>query len=194
MISQSSYSEPLGSRGFVHKRIGRGLKKFGGLVPGVGPAIQAVGGFLAGSPGGQIVQTLVPPRPRGPGSRTRVLPQPQLVLPQQVAPGQAQVVTTPAQLGTTGFQAVSGAFGLPAMAPVAEMRRHLACPRGMVLGQDELCYPKQVLRRNSKFRKWHSGPRPPISAADAKMFRRLKSAREAVKKFGTVAGLKISNK
>jgi len=191
MIRQPSFSHPLGSRSFVHKRIGGLVRK------GAGFAVRTAGRFLAGSPGGQIVQALVPTQPRGPVRRTQVIPAP------TVFPQPRSVAIVPPVLPTVGavaagprslaeFQAVAGAFGLPAMVPVEELRRHLECPRGMVLGQDELCYPKQVLRRNSKFRKWHSGPRPPISAADAKMFRRLKAAQETLKAFGKVANMKVT--
>jgi len=183
-------------RHFVHKKIGRFARRFGGAIPVIGGAVQAIGTALAGSPGGKIVQAFTPTvSPRG-ISRTTVLPAPRLVQQVGVAPpAPPGAVTSPALHGTTGsFQAVTGAFGLPAMAPLVETRQHLVCAKGMVLGEDNLCYPRQILRRNSRFRKWRGAPRPPISAADVKMFRRLKGARETLKEFGAIVDLKVTKK
>lgn len=91
-----------------------------------------------------------------------------------------------------GFQAVEGAFGMPAMVPEEQMRVTLVCPRGMVLGDDNLCYPKAVLPRRSKFRKWRGEARPVVSAADAKAIRRAASARDRVLKLAKDVGLHAS--
>jgi len=86
-------------------------------------------------------------------------------------------VLTPAEqsLGITG-QAVAGAFGMPAMQPASEMRQRLSCPPGMVLGRDDLCYPKQVLRRDSKFRKWRPGVRPILTGGQRRAISKARSA------------------
>lgn len=85
-------------------------------------------------------------------------------------------------------QAVAGAFGMPAIVPIAESRRHLSCPPGMVLGDDELCYPKAVLRRDSKFRKWRPGRRPVLTGGDlqaiSKARRAITRGRDAVSSLG----------
>jgi len=194
----SSVNRPSESRGFIHKKIGRLARKVGGFVPGIGGVIQTFGGILEGGPATDIA------RP------TRFTPQISPVQATQCPAGYVwrngacrrgsvtpvvlpptPTITTPAE---GDFQAVQGAFGLAAMAPKAETRVHLDCPKGMVLGEDNLCYPKQVLRRNSQFRKWRSGARPPISAADAKMFRRLDAARKKVAEFAKVADLRVTRK
>jgi len=177
---------PPEARGFVHKRIGRFIKRkavgvVAGLVPGgtvaldligagrrsVGPALPGIPRFARGP--------AAAPAPAGP-------------------PGTAVATTTAAVSAGPEFQAVAGAFGLPAMAPMAETRQHLDCPRGFVLGLDNLCYPKAILRGNSKFRKWRVGPKPPISAADAKMLRRLDAVRTKVANMATSIDLVTKKK
>jgi len=71
-------------------------------------------------------------------------------------------------------EAVTGAFGMPAIRPVQEQQVHLSCPAGMVLGKDSLCYPKQVLRRDSKFRKWRPGARPILTGGERRGIARAK--------------------
>jgi len=97
--------------------------------------------------------------------------------------------------------AVVGAFGLPAMEPDVVgtiMRRDgssgpiLRCGRGMVLGIDSLCYPKAVMPRRSKFRKWRAAPRPVISARDTKAIRIAASAKERVLVLAKDVGLHAS--
>jgi len=99
---------------------------------------------------------------------------------------------TPMARDRGGFQAVEGAFGMPAMVPEEEMRRTLVCPRGMVLGDDELCYPKAVLPRRSKFRKWRGQARPPVTAGDARAIRKAAAAKERVLTLAKSVGLHAS--
>jgi len=73
-------------------------------------------------------------------------------------------------------EAVAGAFGMPAMQPAAETRTHLSCPGGMVLGRDDLCYPRAVLRRDSRFRKWRPGTRPVLTGGEVKAIAKARSA------------------
>lgn len=107
-----------------------------------------------------------------------------------VAPGDAfpggDPFTTPA-----GGRAVQGSFGLPAISPVVEQRPHRSCPTGMVLGKDNLCYPRQILPRNSRFRKWRPGQRPPISAGDWKALKRMKSTKRKARDIAETAGGKV---
>jgi len=107
--------------------------------------------------------------------------------------------TTP---GVTGSGvAVVGAFGLPAMQPevVGSIQKRdgssgpiLRCSRGMVLGIDSLCYPKAVMPRRSKFRKWRAPPRPVISNRDTKAIRIAASAKERVLNLAKEVGLHAS--
>ncbi len=180
------FEAPNECRHFVHKKIGGFLARkvvplVASFIPGGRTALD-VGGAVLGFAGGPVIPQRVIRRGRA-GSVTPVTLPP------------TPTITTPAEVSLgVDFQAVQGAFGLPAMAPRAETRIHLDCPKGMVLGSDNLCYPKAVLRRNNQFRKWRSGPRPPVSAADAKALRRLDAARTAVAKLAKSADLKVTKK
>jgi len=177
------FEAPNERRYFVHKRIGGFIKRR--VVP-------LVTGFIPGAPIVGAARALI-------GSARQRAPAPvlqtsfgQIALPQRTSRGAAGARAS-ARSGAE-FQAVSGAFDLPAMVPMSEMREHLTCPKGMVLGDDDLCYPKQVLRRNNRFRKWRSGPRPPVSASQAKALRSLDAARTAVAKLAKSADLKVTKK
>jgi hypothetical protein len=110
-----------------------------------------------------------------------------MALPLGGAP--AVVPTTGTQVGGGG-QAVMGAFGIPAMAPRMETRIVRECGPGMVLGRDNLCYPKSVLPKRSKYRKWRGEPKPPISAADMRAIRAAARAQDRVKQLAKDVGLK----
>lgn len=118
------------------------------------------------------------------------------VSPGDVFPGGAPLFTE------AGGQAVVGAFGLPALSPtivgsvagrngVSPIRR---CPRGMVLGFDELCYPKAVLPRRSRFRKHKGAVRPPMTGADAAALRRIGSLKNRVRELANDAGMTCANR
>ncbi len=118
--------------------------------------------------------------------------------------GIAPVPQTPTTTGVSTMptgQAVVGSFGLPAMVPetvgsirrrdgtVAPIRR---CGPRMVLGTDDLCYPKALLPRRSKFRKWRQPPRPAVSAGDVKAIRRAGRAKDRVLVLAKSVGLHAS--
>jgi len=93
--------------------------------------------------------------------------------------------------------AVVGAFGLPAIVPrqVGQVTRNdgvvspiLRCPRRMVLGTDNLCYPKAILGKRSKFRKHRRPVSPPVTSADRKAITKAASARERVKELAMDVG------
>jgi len=94
-------------------------------------------------------------------------------------------ITTPAE---GDFQAVQGAFGMPAIAPKSAMRQRFVCPPGMVLGDDNLCYPKAVLRRSSRFRKWRPGRKAVLTGGDLNKITAVKTiigtARNAISGLG----------
>lgn len=94
-------------------------------------------------------------------------------------------------------EAVMGSFGLPAMQPaqVGTITRNdgtvgpiLRCAAGMVLGRDDLCYPRAILGRRSRFRKHKLAPRPPVTAADAKAIRRAERVRGKVRSLAKDVG------
>lgn len=97
-----------------------------------------------------------------------------------VAPGDAFPGGDPFITGAGG-QAVEGAFGMPGITPTVEQRTHRSCPEGMVLGKDDLCYPKAVLSRRSRFRKWRQPPRPKVSHADWKAIRKAERIKDKLK-------------
>jgi len=100
-------------------------------------------------------------------------------------------ITTPAE---GQFQAVPGAFGMPAMAPKHELRSRFICPTGMVLGTDDLCYPKQVLRRDSKWRKWRPGMRPVLTGGERRGIARARRSVERAKEATASLGVTVRKK
>lgn len=92
---------------------------------------------------------------------------------------------TPLGTGT----AVEGGFGIPALLPAAVVRKSLQCRRGFVLGIDDLCYPKALLSRRSKFRKHRMPPRPTISRRDERAIRVASRAKDRVLALAKDAGL-----
>lgn len=97
----------------------------------------------------------------------------------------------PAMFPANGVATV-GAFGLPALTPGSEERLVRKCGRGMVLGIDDLCYPKAVLPPRSKFRKWRRPPRAPVTRRDVVAIRRAAGARERVLELAKDVGLSLS--
>jgi hypothetical protein len=98
-------------------------------------------------------------------------------------------ITTPAE---GQFQVIPGAFGMPAVAPKIRMISKHVCPKRMVLGEDNLCYPKAVLRRDSKYRKHRPGTRPILTGGQRRAIREAKSAVHTAK--DAIAGFGISIK
>ena len=88
------------------------------------------------------------------------------------------------------FQATSGSFGMPAMMPISVQSQRLVCPSGMVLGRDELCYPRAVLRRDSRFRKWKPGARPILTGGERRSIQKAKRSIERAR--GAISGVGIS--
>lgn len=179
---------PREARGFIHK------KAFGALKKAFSPAIDVATQFV---PGGGLVRDALKIAKRGfapalPAIPLTIGPAPrQFQTPVELPP--TPTITTPAERSVgPDFQAVTGAFGMPAMAPFAETRVVLDCPDGMVLGKDDLCYPSAVLRRNSQFRKWRSAPRPTVTRRDERALARIDSVQQALKRLGKKAGLKVT--
>lgn len=94
---------------------------------------------------------------------------------------------------TTGTGVVvQGSFGLPAALPIGETRTVRSCGPRMVLGIDNLCYPKAVLPPRSKFRKWRRAPKPPITRRDVVAIRRASAAKDRVAELAKDVGLSVS--
>lgn len=94
--------------------------------------------------------------------------------------------------GKTGTQAdiygsaVVGAWGKPALQPGVVAVPTMRCPRGTVLGLDDLCYPKGSIRNSD--RKWPKPTRPLLSSGDMKTLRKISTIQNRVKKAWQSAG------
>jgi len=170
-------------------KIGKIAGGIAGAVPGlggVGEAIEGISGLFGG--GGRGARTFA-----GGGGAQECPPNRIRVGNRCIAPGDAfpggSPFSTPA-----GGRTVEGSFGLPAVTPVQENHTRLNCPEGMVLGKDDLCYPRQILGRRNRFRKWRQPPRPPVSAADAKALRKVDKIRGKVRDLGKKADLKVTKR
>lgn len=112
---------------------------------------------------------------------------------QCVSPGDMFPGGTPG-IVPAGGGAVQGAFGLPAIRPAQQQRVRLRCPSGMVLGKDNLCYPKQLLGPRSKYRKWRADPKPKVSAAEWKTLKRAERTRDKIKEVAKTAGYSVKKR
>lgn len=99
------------------------------------------------------------------------------------------MVASPGEFGTT-----SGAFGIPAAIPHQFTQTRRKCPPGMVLGRDNLCYPRQVLSRRNRMRKWRGSPRPPISRKDVRALQTIERVQNTIKGLAKQAGLTTKKK
>lgn len=154
-----------------------------------------LGGTGTGLPTGGGGGTLPPFNPTGSSDPCR--PGTVRVGNQCVAIGDAFPGGNP-MLTPAGDRAVIGGFGLPAVTPAVvgqvfnkrgELSMIRRCPSMMVLGRDELCYPKALLPRRSKLRKHRPPPRPPMTGADAAALRRIGTLQNRVKGLARDAGL-----
>lgn len=78
----------------------------------------------------------------------------------------------------TQGEPVNGRYGA-ALVPNAESRTVLSCPKGHVLGDDELCYDRRALRKQN--RKWPPGRRPLLTGGDLNAISRAARAASRVK-------------
>ena len=92
-------------------------------------------------------------------------------------------------------EAVVGAFGKPALMPAVAgqvAKRDgttgpiLRCPRGTVLGKDNLCYPKGSITNAN--RKWPKPTKAPITAADMRMLSKISTLQGRIEKAAVRAG------
>lgn len=99
---------------------------------------------------------------------------------------------TPFTTGVGEFTATTGAFGMAGFVPQQETRTQLKCPRGFVLGTDDICYAKAQVPKRSKFRKWKGEIAPPVTRRQVRAIRTAASAREAVLELAKDVGLHVS--
>lgn len=93
------------------------------------------------------------------------------ILPGDV--GQPQTVWNP----------VAGRFGFGA-SPVLVQANRLACPAGMVLGKDNVCYERLA----HSYRKWNPGMKPMITGGERRVLTRAKALQKKVKGVWVAAG------
>lgn len=171
--------------------VGRAVVGAGGcdLLPEPYKTACKFAGQVLGGPGTSTSTPTLTEKPCKPGT---VKVGNQCVSPGDAFPGGAPMFTP------AGGGAVIGGFGLPALVPTivgavankwgqtVPIRR---CPSMMVLGRDNLCYPKALLPRRSRLRKHRPGPRPPMTGADAQALRRLGTLQHRVMDLAASAGL-----
>lgn len=85
--------------------------------------------------------------------------------------------TTGGGMVISGGEAVNGRYGA-AIAPQQRQRTRLRCPRGMVLGKDNLCYDHLPNRD----RKWPKARRPLLTGGDLNAITRASQAANRMKK------------
>lgn len=151
---------------------------WGGAISDIGGAIvrggvegiqQRVAGLVGGSGGGSEPPQGSPAVPGSLVAQESPCPPGQVrvpftnrcagVSPADILPGGAPFVSTSVQMGTPTL----GHYGV-AVTPMAMERVKLRCPRGMVLGMDNLCYNKRNLRADE--RKWKPGRRPLLTGGE----------------------------
>lgn len=150
--------------------IGSSLEGGGSQTQQVAGGSPAVPGLVATTPGGCPAGSIgFPPfcvdlRPGGAGSGSGVL----------VSPGDPR---------TSAMMAAGG------VVPESRTRTQLRCPRGMVLGIDDLCYRRGSLRKDQ--RKWVPGRKPLLTGGDlnaiskaARAASRLKTQQKRLEKLG----------
>jgi len=164
-----------------------------GAIPGIGPIITGLGGIIGDVLGGG--NDCGPGFARGPNNQC-----------QQVVPGGGVVIPgspgilTPAERGPVGFAGAGAQFVAPSLQSVAVHK----CPRfadgktgilwtNMMNGTIS-CLPRGV--DGKKFGMQRKNPKQAkavISAADAKLFRRVDSMKKKVQTIAKSAGLKGCN-
>lgn len=219
VLPESPTRFPL-SESFVHRRIFGAAKGFvtGGPLGAVGGFIGGgkAGGGAGPAPVNKVADSVPAPVSRRAPARGGIqITPPRFTSEAQVCPpGRFRVgsrcvdilaappggvpFTTEAGVSINGaggavafeFGAVQGAFGLPATVPMSMPATRLRCPRGMVLAIDNLCYPRSVLPRRSKNRKWRAARRPPVSNKTMRALAALDTVDDALKKLSKAGGFK----
>lgn len=100
-------------------------------------------------------------------------------------------------------QAVVGSFGMPALVPATvgviqnargENKPVRRCPKGAVLGKDDLCYQKGAISR--QYRKWPkpTNPKGYISRSDLKALNKIHGLQEKAKNLAMASGFKVTKR
>jgi len=162
---------------------------FGGVGDFLGdvlrdPTVQQVGKDLFGigqPPGGSGIvssQPCVPPFFRQPDGSCKF----------DIDPGAGTGL--PGGPGNIASSALGEILGVNGRQPGQTAR--MTCGPGMVLGIDNLCYPKQLLQGRSRFRKNKKARKPPISTKDWRCLMGAASAKDKMFDIAKKAGLHVS--
>jgi len=87
--------------------------------------------------------------------------------------------TSPREFQEGGFEAVTGQYGA-GFAPMREDVFTWRCPKGSVLGTDEVCYNRRDI--TNKERKWPRGRRPLLTGGDRNAITRAVRAARAIQR------------
>ena len=162
-------------RNFVHKRIFGAVKgAVGGFISG-GPVGAFTGGVSGFTRGGGLRTTPVSFAPAR-GCPAGFIMDPRtgecIELRGRARPGVLPAIQRTLPGGFTGRtefgEAVLGRFGAALEPGVREMDT-LVCPRGTVLGLDDLCYNRRDIKNSE--RKWPRGTRPLLTGGDMRAIR-----------------------
>ena len=198
---------PGDQRGFVHKKLLGGISRIAGLLPIPAPISTIVGGLagrfartatarvtpttIAQREQAQrfklgIIDDILPPRIPIIGGDGRGPCGPGLVWSSQL--GTCVAIGSPVQATFAGGVAVAGQYGA-GLAPGSQIVDRATCLRGMVLGNDSVCYNKGQIKNNQRM--WPAGRKPLLTGGDmraistaARAGRRMDVATKRLQKMG----------
>lgn len=159
----------------------------------IGGILGGLGGLLTGGPGGALTGA-ISGFTGGSGSTTPSCPQGFIKVggtcvatnPVSYLPG--GVPATMPTSGTVvagGGQPMGGAVrGMAAYAPTVVTRTIRQCPSRYRLAYDNLCYPKAVLGRNSRNRKWPAGRKPLFTGGELKSLAKARGVIKRAERYG----------
>lgn len=176
---------PNEQRNFVHRRI---IGAVGGFIQG-GP-LGAASGFARGGGGGRSTPVTLQPIPQSrqncPAGFTRDAAGNCVQTQGAPTPGFRGAVQRLLPGGQTGFQpipqfgnAVMGQYGA-ALEPSTMSSTMLKCPRGTVLGTDDLCYNRKDIKNSE--RKWPRGRRPLLTGGDLRAITQASAAARKIER------------
>ena len=193
---------PGDQRGFVHKKLLGGISRIAGLLPIPAPISTIVGGLagrFARTATARVTPTTIAQRtlgldlkfpgdvlpPRIPGLGPGGGCDPPLIRDPR---GFCVAPTSPVGAAAFGGEAIMGQYGAGLIAG-SQIVDRATCFRGMVLGNDGICYNKGQIRNNQRM--WPPGRKPLLTGGDmraistaARAGRRMDLATKRLQKMG----------
>jgi hypothetical protein len=164
----------LPTAGFFGDALGFIGKAVGAFIPGVSAAVDVAQAVFGGKKGATPVAPAMAFCPTGfrmNPSTGRCEKVGVVGAIERFVPGGA-TGTLPAVRDDFG-PAVVGQWGVPALEPATVTAVRRRCPKGAVLGDDDLCYQKGSIPR--KNRKWPPPARPLLTGGETKIIRKAKA-------------------